>query len=51
MFVSRELGRNVEAFLAVQNLLDETYSVGRTPLETIGAPRLIRGGIRFRFGN
>jgi outer membrane receptor protein involved in Fe transport len=51
MSVSRELGRKVEAFIAVQNLLDETYSVGRTPLETIGAPRLVRGGIRFRLGN
>ncbi|MFN7944950.1 MAG: TonB-dependent receptor [Blastocatellia bacterium] len=47
--VSRPLGRHVEAFVAVQNLLDQRYAVGRTPLETIGAPRLVRGGIRLRF--
>ncbi|HZS08429.1 MAG TPA: TonB-dependent receptor [Blastocatellia bacterium] len=47
--VSRPLGRYVDVFVAVQNLLDERYAVGRTPLETIGAPRLFRGGLRLRF--
>lgn len=50
LFVSRELGGRVELFLAVQNLLDETYVVGRTPIQTIGAPRLARGGVRLRLG-
>jgi outer membrane receptor protein involved in Fe transport len=47
--VARPLGRHIEAFVAVQNLLDQRYAVGRTPLETIGTPRLVRGGIRLRF--
>jgi outer membrane receptor protein involved in Fe transport len=46
--VARRLGRWVEVFLAVQNLLDERFAVGRTPLETLGMPRLVRGGLRLR---
>lgn len=46
--IARPLGRGVEVFFAVQNLLDERFVVGRTPLETLGMPRLLRGGLRFR---
>ncbi len=49
-FASRKIAGPVEAFFAVQNLLNEVYTVGRTPLETIGAPRLVRGGLRLTFG-
>ncbi len=47
--LARSFGRYFEAFVAVQNLLDEKIIVARTPIENIGAPRLIRGGIRIRF--
>jgi outer membrane receptor protein involved in Fe transport len=47
--VSRPLVRYVEAFIAVQNLFDERYAVARTPLESLGMPRMVRGGLRFRF--
>lgn len=47
--VARPLGHGIEAFLAVQNLFNERFVVGRTPLETLGMPRLIRGGLRLRF--
>jgi iron complex outermembrane recepter protein len=47
--VARPLGRGFEVFLAVQNLLDERFVVGRTPLETLGMPRLLRGGLRLRW--
>src|SRR5499433_978830 len=47
--IARPLARCVEAFVAVQNLFDERYAVGRTPLETLGMPRMVRGGLRFRF--
>src|SRR5499427_780703 len=47
--VARPLARYVEAFVAVQNIFDERYAVGRTPLETLGMPRMLRGGVRFRF--
>ncbi len=49
LMVARPLGRYVEAFFAVQNALDERYAVGRTPLETLGMPRMLRGGVRLRF--
>ncbi len=49
LMVARPLNRYVEAFFAVQNLLDERYAVGRTPIETLGMPRMMRGGVRLRF--
>jgi iron complex outermembrane receptor protein len=47
--VARPLARYVEAFIAVQNIFDKRYAVGRTPLETLGMPQMLRGGVRFRF--
>ncbi len=46
---SRALGRNVELFLGVQNLLDAEYVVGTLPT-TVGAPRFVTGGLRLRLG-
>ncbi|HET6900589.1 MAG TPA: TonB-dependent receptor, partial [Vicinamibacteria bacterium] len=37
-------------FLAGENLTDAEYDVGRTPLRTVGPPRMIRGGFRVRLG-
>jgi outer membrane receptor protein involved in Fe transport len=45
--LSRQLGRNVDAFLAAQNLFDQEYFVGTQPT-LVGTPRLITGGIRLR---
>ncbi|HEY9431026.1 MAG TPA: TonB-dependent receptor [Blastocatellia bacterium] len=47
--VARPLARYIEAFVAVQNLFDKRYAVARTPLESLGMPRMVRGGVRFRF--
>lgn len=44
--VSRGLGRAAQAFVAVENLFDEEYDTGRTPLRTIGWPRTVRVGVR-----
>jgi outer membrane receptor protein involved in Fe transport len=49
MMVARPLTRYLDAFVAVQNLLDTQYAVGRTPLETLGMPRMVRGGVKLRF--
>ena len=49
IMVSRPVNRFIEAFVAAQNLMNERYAVARTPLESLGMPRMIRGGIRFRF--
>lgn len=47
--VARPLGKYLEVFIAVQNLLDERFVVARTPLENFGMPRMLRGGVRVRF--
>jgi iron complex outermembrane receptor protein len=46
--VSRSVGRNLEVFTAVQNMLDTEYFVGSLPT-LIGAPRLVSGGLKIRF--
>ena len=40
-----------ELFLAVENLFDRTYEVGKTAdgIVTVGAPLLVHGGLRLRF--
>ena len=47
--VAKPFARYLEVFIAVQNLLNERFVVGRTPIETLGMPRMLRGGLRFRF--
>jgi len=46
LFVGRALSRGVQLFVAVENLANVDYDVGRTPLRTIGPPRSGRAGIR-----
>jgi outer membrane receptor protein involved in Fe transport len=41
----------VDVFVAVENLLNQRYDVGRTPVLTVGPPILVRGGLRFQFGS
>jgi outer membrane receptor protein involved in Fe transport len=43
---SQELLRGVTVFVAVENLFDKDYDVGRTPLRTVGWPRSVRAGAR-----
>jgi outer membrane receptor protein involved in Fe transport len=45
-FVSRQLARNLQLFLAIENLTDAEVQVGRTPLLSIGLPRTARFGVR-----
>ena len=51
VFLSRAFAKWGQAFFAVENLFDQTYSVGRASngVTSIGAPRLIRGGVRLAF--
>jgi outer membrane receptor protein involved in Fe transport len=44
--VSRDLGRGLSVFLAAENLLDERFDIGRTPVRTVGPPRTARLGFR-----
>jgi outer membrane receptor protein involved in Fe transport len=50
-FASRSLGRGVEVFGAFENLFNERYDIGRTPVRTIGPPLLARVGFRFNLGS
>jgi iron complex outermembrane receptor protein len=49
MSVSRQMGRQFETFVGVQNLLGREYFVGTLPTTT-GSPRMITGGLRVKFG-
>ncbi|HEV2883882.1 MAG TPA: TonB-dependent receptor [Pyrinomonadaceae bacterium] len=46
LFLSRRLTRGLDAFVAAENLLNQRYEVGKTPVTTLGPPILIRAGIR-----
>jgi outer membrane receptor protein involved in Fe transport len=45
-FASRHLTRSLELFAAAENLFDQRYTTGRTPITTIGPPLLVRLGLR-----
>jgi outer membrane receptor protein involved in Fe transport len=49
--VSRRLARTLELFAAAENLLDQRYSAGRTPVRTVAPPASLRAGLRLRFGS
>ncbi len=49
-FLSVPVGRTVELFAAADNLLDRRFVVGRAGVDTVGAPRLLRAGVRIRAG-
>jgi outer membrane receptor protein involved in Fe transport len=44
--LSRAVVRGLNAFLAVENILDKEYDTARTPLRSIGYPRTVRIGAR-----
>lgn len=50
-FATRSLGGGVEVFGAFENLFNQRYDIGRTPLRTVGPPFLARIGIRFNWGS
>jgi outer membrane receptor protein involved in Fe transport len=47
---SHSLQPGVELFVAVENLLNQRYDVGRTPVLTVGPPILARAGVRLQLG-
>jgi outer membrane receptor protein involved in Fe transport len=51
VYLGRRVARWGELFVAVENLLDRTYAVGRSTegVVSIGGPRLVRGGLRLVF--
>ncbi|MFN2493745.1 MAG: TonB-dependent receptor domain-containing protein [Pyrinomonadaceae bacterium] len=51
VFASRRLTHGLEAFVAAENVFNERYEVGKTPVTTLGPPILIRGGVRVHVGS
>ena len=45
--VSRRVTQTIDAFVAIENLLNQRYEVGKTPVTTLGPPILVRVGVRF----
>ena len=50
LFASRRVTRQLEIFAAAENVFDRRYEVGRAGVTTIGAPRLVRAGLRLNLG-
>ena len=46
IYAGRALVRQLQAFIAVENLFDNEYDVGRTPFLTTGLPRAVRAGVQ-----
>jgi outer membrane receptor protein involved in Fe transport len=47
-FLSRRLVGGLELFAATENLFNRRYLVGRAGIDTIGQPRMVRVGLRWR---
>jgi outer membrane receptor protein involved in Fe transport len=47
--VGWDVRRGVELFAAVENATDVDQDVGRTPIRTVGLPRMSRAGLRISF--
>jgi outer membrane receptor protein involved in Fe transport len=49
--VSRRLSSRVDLFVAIENLFNNRYEIGKTPVTTIGPPILVRVGFRLNLGS
>jgi outer membrane receptor protein involved in Fe transport len=47
--LSRNLGSRINLFFGVQNIFDQEFFVGTLPT-TVGAPRMVSGGLRIQIG-
>jgi len=48
LYAERAFGNRFRVYGSAQNLLDQPVQAGRTPLLTLGAPRILSVGIRLR---
>ncbi len=51
VYASHTFRSRYEVFLAVENLLDRSIPVGKTPILTLGTPQLARFGVRITLGS
>jgi outer membrane receptor protein involved in Fe transport len=47
LYGAHTFGERWQVYLMVQNLLNQPFQAGRTPLLTLGAPITVTGGVRF----
>ena len=50
VYAAHEFRHNISLFASGQNLFDRAIVVGKTPLPTLGTPRVARFGLRYTFG-
>jgi outer membrane receptor protein involved in Fe transport len=50
VYASHEFRHNISVFGSGENLFDRGIIVGKTPLPTLGTPRIARFGLRYTFG-
>ena len=50
-YVSRQVHQKLELFCAIENLLNQRYEVGKTPVTTLGPPFLFRAGLKVELGS
>jgi outer membrane receptor protein involved in Fe transport len=48
-YVLRNLNRQLEIFVAGENIFNSRYQVGRTPLVTVGPPAVLRVGLKMNY--
>jgi outer membrane receptor protein involved in Fe transport len=48
-YVSRNLNRRMELFVAGENIFNTHYQIGRTPVVTVGPPALLRVGLKMNY--
>jgi outer membrane receptor protein involved in Fe transport len=49
-YVSRRVHEKVELFGAIENVLNQRYEVGKSPITTLGPPILVRVGFKVQVG-
>jgi outer membrane receptor protein involved in Fe transport len=50
VYAAREFRHNISLFASGENLFNRAIEVGKTPLPTLGTPRIARVGLRVSFG-
>ncbi len=48
LYASREMKEGVKVYVAVENVLNSRYSIGKTPIRTVASPINLRVGIRWQ---
>jgi outer membrane receptor protein involved in Fe transport len=49
-YASHDFGHHLTFFASGENLFDRSIEVGKTPITTLGTPRVARFGLRLNFG-